>query len=227
MADDREVCDLDGIPVRPVVRDNRLRPETGHLPASSSEFLDLLTAAMSAARPKISEIKKTTKGAFGRYAPLDVVLDAVTPALSEHGLVLRSRTIIVGDEEWLVTTLSHTSGQFERSMSRIAGNPGDYQKRLAAATYLRRMHTSCLCGVAADSDEDGAGLAPEKPRGPTPFELARKAISEGGSPQFRAMSLARAAASTAQGRITEAQFSELKAIHDSLLPKEETASADS
>jgi hypothetical protein len=42
---DQEVLDLDGVPVRPIARDPRLKPQTGYLPASESEFTDLLTAA--------------------------------------------------------------------------------------------------------------------------------------------------------------------------------------
>jgi hypothetical protein len=213
-----EVTDLDGIPVRPI-RDTRLKPQTAFLPQPCSEFLDLLTGALCRARPNIRAIAKNAKGAYGRYATLDEVIDATGPAFAAAGLSITSQTIIVGDEEWLVTTLAHTSGQFQRCMSRLVAGATDYQKKLSAATYLRRLHFSSLAGVAADSDNDGAGLAPE-PAKPSGFALAKQALAAAKTNKDRDTVVARAALSVPAGRLTEEQLEELIAERDRLNGKE-------
>jgi hypothetical protein len=219
-----EVTDLDGIEVR---RDARLKPQTSYLPAMQSEYTDLLTAAKCKARPEFNAIRKNAKGNFGPYATLDEVIDSVVGALCKYGLDLDSQTIVIGDQEWLITTLTHTSGQYKRAMSVIRANPAKPQDYLSWVTYYRRCHNAALCGVAADSDNDGEGLkgAGDK-RGPNPVNLAAQAIRSATSTKDRDAALARAALSVAAGRITEEEFESLTALRDSLNAKpQEKASA--
>lgn len=123
--------------------------------ANESETTDLLYAALAKAQGEYPAVLKNAKGAFGMYATVDALFDAVRPVNSKHGLALKSTTQIVGDEEFLVTTLGHTSGQFTRSVSRITADPMKPQAYLAYCTYMRRLHVACLCGVAAETDDDG------------------------------------------------------------------------
>jgi hypothetical protein len=209
-------------------RDARLQPQTSHLPAAQSEFTDLLTAAMCRARPKFKAIKKNAKGNFGPYATLDEVLDSVTPALAAEGLDLRTKQQVIGDQEWVVTTLSHASGQFERSFNVIRSNPAKPQEMLSWVTYYRRMHVASLCGVAADSDLDGAGLEGGKAaKKPVAATLARSALLGAPTEQARDSVLAKAAMSVAAGRMTEEEMLEIKDLRESLRPVEEAAVANS
>jgi hypothetical protein len=223
---DPEVLDLDGIPVRPIIRDQRLKPQHGFLPAAESEFTDLLTAAKCAARPEYKQIRKNAKGNFGMYATLDEVLDAVTPANCKHGLDLSSKTIIVGDEQWEVTTLRHISGQFERSASKLTERQP--QKVLSETTYWRRKHSAELCGVAADSDLDGDGLkGAEPPMVNSAVGLARQALRNARTEQERNSVLAKVALSVAAGRISEMQMLELKDERENMPVLKEVANAQS
>ena len=216
---------VEEVVVEPVSqRDPRLKPQTGFMPAMESEYTDALCAAKCKARPEIKAIKKNAKGNYGHYATLDEVIDAVCEALPKYGLDLASKTIIIGDEQWLVSTLRHTSGQFERSFSRLTERQP--QKVLSEVTYFRRKDYSCLCGVAADSDLDGQGLEGQKPKATSPFALARQALIAAASEQDRDTVLARAAMSVVSGRITEGELGELRAYRESLAPfKKEKAGA--
>ena len=211
------------VAVERCVRDVRLKPQTGFMPAMESEYIDALCAAKCRAHPEIKAIRKNAKGNYGHYATLDEVIDAVTPALSKHGLDLSSKTIIIGDEQWLVSTLRHTSGQFERSFSRLTEKQP--QKVLAEVTYYRRKDYACLCGVAADSDLDGAGLEGPKAKSNSSLSLARQALVAARSEQERDTVLAKAALSVVAGRITEQELVALREDREAMFPFKEAASA--
>ena len=219
MSDTEPTC------VTPCQRDARLKAQTNFIPQPQSEFTDSLTAAMCRARPKIKAIHKRAKSNFGSYAPLDEVIDAVSDALSSEGLDLNSQTIVVGDQEWVVSTLKHSSGQFMRAMNVVRANPSKPQELLSWTTYLRRNHYACLCGVAADSDLDGAGLEGPKPKGTSALGLARQALVAAKSEQERDSVLARAAMSVVSGRITEDDLLALRADREAMKPFKEPASA--
>lgn len=199
-----------------LVRDVRLKPQTGHMPAMESEFTDLLCAAKCAARPQYGPVRKNATGNYGKYATLDEVIDAVTPALAKCGLDIASKTMVMGDEQWLITTLRHVSGQFERSFTRLAERQP--QKLLSETTYYRRKHVAELCGVAADSDQDGAGLEGPRPKANSPLALARQALVAAKSEHDRDVVLARAAMSVASGRITEADLAALRQEREQMKP---------
>ena len=211
--------------VNPCHRDGRLKAQTNFIPQPQSEYTDALTAAMCKARPKIKAIHKRAKSNFGHYAPLDEVIDAVSEALSSEGLDLNSQTVVVGDQEWVVSTLKHSSGQFMRASNVIRANPSKPQELLSWTTYLRRNHYACLCGVAADSDLDGAGLEGPKAKPNSALGLARQALVAAKSEQERDSVLARAAMSVASGRITEDDLMSLKADRESMKPFKEAAGA--
>lgn len=204
-------------------RDSRLSPQTAFYPAMESEFTDLLCAAKCKARPDYKPVRKNAKGNFGAYATLDEVLDAVTPALAANGLDLSAKTVVLGDQQMLISTLRHTSGQFERAMSLITERVP--QKILAETTYFRRNHAACLAGVAADSDLDGAGLEGPKAKKPAAAGLARSALLGARTEKDRDTVLAKAAMSVVAGRMTEDEMVELKECRESLKPFAEVANA--
>ena len=97
------------------------------------------------------------------YAELHSVVDAITPALSKHGLSASWR--LTRDEpQWLEVTciLKHTGGHFE---TVSMGGPPDaggaknaIQARASTKTYLERYTLKAVCGVAeGGEDDDGNG----------------------------------------------------------------------
>jgi len=201
---------------KPPVRDTRLTAQKTMWPASESEFTDMICAAMCRAKLKYGAVKKDAKSNYGKYATLDAVFEAVDKANCEEGIAVSSRPIVIGDEEYLVTTLMHSSGQFLRAMSRIAANPQRPQEYLSYGTYFRRMHIAALCGVAAETDDDGVGAtAAAKTDGMSAMRLEQLALQKlkgAKTAQERNEVVARVAMRVAKGEMTEPQLEKFKAL---------------
>ena len=97
------------------------------------------------------------------------MVDAVTPALSRHGLSA-SWKLTRDEKDWLevTCTLKHVGGHAE---SVSMGGPPDaggaknaIQARASAKTYLERYTLKAICGVAEGGDDtDGAPIPPQAP----------------------------------------------------------------
>jgi len=97
-----------------------------------------------------------------RYAELFSVVNAVTPALSKHGLSA-SWKLTKDEPDWIevTCTIKHSLGHSE---SVSMGGPPDtggakspIQARASSVSYLERYTLKAVCGVAEqDEDTDGA-----------------------------------------------------------------------
>lgn len=122
---------------------------------------------------KIIKNKTVSDGPMkgGRYADLFAVVDAVTPALSKHGLK-HGWKLTKDDSDWMevTCTLSHIDGHSE---SVSMGGPPDktgaknpIQSRASTKSYLERYTLLAILGLAAqgeDNDGNGAGPAADDP----------------------------------------------------------------
>lgn len=100
------------------------------------------------------------------YAELHAVVDALTPALSRHGLSA-SWKLTKDEPQWMevTCTLRHVQGH-EESVSM--GGPPDaggaknaIQARASTKSYLERYTLKAICGVAeGGDDDDGNGGGP-------------------------------------------------------------------
>lgn len=210
-------------PVIHHLRDTRLKPQSTMYPAMESEFTDQITMAFCKARVKYKPVLKTGKSNFGPYAPLDAIVDAVTTANAEENIFINSATWALGDEEYLVTTARHGSGQFIRAMTKIVADPHKPQAYLAYVTYMTRCHTARLCGVAADTDDDGAGAneaaRPSAVQGLRLEQMAIQKLQAVHTEQERDEVVARVALRVAKGEMTESQMEKIKGIRDGLRGK--------
>jgi len=126
---------------------------------------DAAFAAFKAEAVMILKGRKVTDGPLrGKsYAELHDVVNAVTPALSKHGLS-SSWKLTKDEKDWMQVTcyLRHISGH-EESVSM--GGPPDaggaknaIQARASTKTYLERYTLKAICGLSEqDDDDDGAG----------------------------------------------------------------------
>ena len=119
--------------------------------------------AFAAFKAEAVRVLKKTAVALGpltgrSYAELHTVVDAVTPALSRHGLSAAWR-LTRDEKDWLevTCTLKHTSGHSE---SVSMGGPPDaggaknaLQARASTKTYLERYTLKAICGVAEGGDD--------------------------------------------------------------------------
>ena len=98
-----------------------------------------------------------------KYAELFAVVNAVTPALSQHGLSA-SWSITKDEKDWIEVTcsLKHVLGHSE---SVSMGGPPDaggaksaIQSRASTVSYLERYTLKAICGISEqDDDNDGGG----------------------------------------------------------------------
>jgi len=117
-----------------------------------------------------------------KYAELFSVVNAVTPALSKHGLS-SSWKITKDEKDWLevTCTLKHTAGHVE---SVSMGGPPDsggaknpIQARASTVSYLQRYTLKAITGLSEqDDDSDGGqGADDEHPK----LQAGRDAAMEG------------------------------------------------
>lgn len=116
-----------------------------------------------------------------RYANLFGVVDAVTPALSKHGLSMSWR-LTKDEKDWLevTCTLRHEMGHSETVAMGGPPDKGPARNELGARgstkTYLERYTAKAILGMAEeDQDNDGGNDTAPKMNG---LEVAVKAISE-------------------------------------------------
>ena len=111
-----------------------------------------------------------------KYASLASVIDAITPALTAHGLSASWR-LTKDEPNWLEVTCSlrHVGGHTE---AVAMGGPPDsggaknaIQARASTVSYLERYTLKAICGVSeSDDDDDGNSAGPGHPSvgGPRP-----------------------------------------------------------
>lgn len=142
-------------------------------------------AAFKAEAVRIVKGRKVTDGPLRgkEYAELHDVVDAVTPALSRHGLSTAWK-LTRDEKDWLevTCTLKHVGGHSE---SVSMGGPPDaggakntLQARASTKSYLERYTLKAICGVA-EGGEDNDG---NTPAAAVPLELlapAREAAMGG------------------------------------------------
>lgn len=131
----------------------------------AKQSYDVAFAAFKAEAVTILKGRKVTDGPLkGKsYAELHDVVNAVTPALSKHGLS-SSWKLTKDDKDWMEVTcyLRHINGH-EESVSM--GGPPDaggaknaIQARASTKTYLERYTLKAITGLSEqDDDDDGRG----------------------------------------------------------------------
>ncbi len=121
-------------------------------------------AAFKAEAIRIIKNRTVTDGPLKakKYAELFAVVNAVTPALSRHGLSA-SWQITKDERDWIevTCTLKHAGGHSE---AVTMGGPPDaggaknaIQARASSVSYLERYTLKAILGLAEQDDDDDAG----------------------------------------------------------------------
>jgi hypothetical protein len=139
------------------------------LPDEGSELAQAL--ALAKARigpiPRSKTVKVATRGGGSytfKYAPLEVILAVVTPALSQYNIAMLQDTDWGDGRVAISTTLVHASGEtvtLARMEAPVTVSDGERDRPMtlqeigSVLTYLRRYSvTTALC-IASDDDDDG------------------------------------------------------------------------
>ena len=111
-------------------------------------------------------IKKSTNPAFkSKYANLEAVLDAVTPALNANGLFLTQETSRVDNMIEVKTIVFNAAGEkFEGGVTCLPIVKNDAQGVGGAITYARRYSLKTMFALAEEDDDGNA--ASQKPNTP-------------------------------------------------------------
>lgn len=113
-----------------------------------------LIQALCEFQQKVKTIHKLSNAQYGLYADLQTVLEAITPALCECGLVITQ----IFDGDVLITILQHTSGEEIRSQAPLLLGDGRNTLHVwgGAVTYQRRYAILAILSLAAGiNDDDG------------------------------------------------------------------------
>lgn len=124
-----------------------------------------LSLAMALAFAKIEgAIKGKTNPAFrSKYADLAAVVDAIKPALSEHGLWFRQISHPADGGVCVETVIHHASGEsLACGPLFLPASKQDAQGFGSAMTYARRYSLMAAFGVPAE-DDDGNGAVQSRP----------------------------------------------------------------
>jgi len=125
-----------------------------------SDSINEITAALSKAQGELVGAVKDSKNPFfkSNYADLSSVWDSCRAQLSKNGLAV---TQLLQESEKglsLVTLLSHSSGQWMKSVYPVKPVKDDPQGIGSAITYARRYALSAMVGVAQVDDDGEASM---------------------------------------------------------------------
>ena len=122
-----------------------------------SEKFDEILPALHKARSQFVKVKKDKQNTHlkNKYATLDSVLDAITPALTENELMLMQD--VVPSEKpgtmCIQTTVIHVSGQWVKYYFEIPIVKNDPQGVGSAFTYGRRYAAAAAFGLSQADDD--------------------------------------------------------------------------
>lgn len=122
----------------------------------TSTETDKLFTALSKAQGEIVNPQKDSKNSHynSQYASLPIVIDVIRPVLSNNQLILTQWPESIGDDNYLVTLLAHTSGQFIKNQIKMLVIKKDPQGLGSAITYYRRYIICAIMGLH-QADDDG------------------------------------------------------------------------
>lgn len=125
----------------------------------TSDNIDKVVGGLQSFQHKVENPKKSKKAYDYKYAPLEVVIDTVKPALEDQGLSFSQSTGFDGDKITVQTIIWHESGQYI-AFDKL-GLPRDdveqqskVQSAGSAITYARRYSLSAALGIASEEDTD-------------------------------------------------------------------------
>ena len=133
---------------------------------NTSEQINEIAAALSKAQGEMKNafLNKVNPHFKSKYADLACIRDAVTPALSKHGIAVVQGTEISGTQMGhliVFTRLVHSSGQWVESEFPVAIDKP--QAMGSGITYGRRYTLSAITNIAADEDDDANAASDSKP----------------------------------------------------------------
>lgn len=120
-----------------------------------SEKFDEILPALHKSRSQFVKVKKDRQNTHlkNKYATLDSVLDAITPALTENKLMIMQDGERIESTMRVETTVIHISGQWAKFYFDIPIVKNDPQGVGSAFTYGRRYALAAAFGLSQADDD--------------------------------------------------------------------------
>lgn len=120
-----------------------------------SEQINELMGALAKAQGEFTHASKDTANPYfkSKYADLAAVWQACREPLSKNGLAVTQTMDIAGEKQVLITMLSHSSGQWIKSLMVIPVQKPGPQELGSCLSYCRRYALAALVGVYQDDDD--------------------------------------------------------------------------
>lgn len=132
-----------------------------------SDEIDKLTIAFVEARKQSTPVRKDAKANYGSYVSIGEIKACTNEALLANGLSLTQGRTFAEGLEFVVTKLTHVSGQWQASYVPlfVPENPKNIdQARGSAYSYQRRYELYGLFGILGDDlDPDSVESPTEQP----------------------------------------------------------------
>lgn len=129
---------------------------------TESEKITEIIPALICARKAVKPAVKREDSHYGKYADLAEIIECSLEALLDNGLFLSQPTIMLEGVDFVKTQITHISGQFICSYTKIInGRPNDPQAQGSAITYARRYGFEALLNIQR-ADDDGERAMPKE-----------------------------------------------------------------
>lgn len=173
------------------------QPQVEHLSIlrCSQEHLGDVFEALAAAQGQFGEVERTLKAKIQsakanyeyEYAPLDEVLQAIRPAMSQNGLSVMQFPFPATQQNGLTvvtvrTLIGHKSGGWFSNDIRMTSEGSAPREVGSAITYARRYSLMSIVGVAPAVDDDGGAAGQKKADPPRPAQRRSAAPEAAGGP---------------------------------------------
>lgn len=145
-----------------------------------SENINEISTALAKAQGQLNPaVKDSSNPHFkSKYADLASVWEACRKALSDNSLAVTQIPHFEGDKQFLVTLLTHSSGQWIKSMMALPIQKPGPQELGSCLSYCRRYALASLVGVYQDDDDAERAQQPYRKKEEPPKEKSEITDSE-------------------------------------------------
>lgn len=128
---------------------------------NQSEFINELATALSKAQGEMQPagLSGTNNHFKSDYMKLEDAWIACKKPLSDNGLSVVQMLNTDNDRHYLITLLSHSSGQWMRSNIEIPIQGLGHQEVGKCITYYKKFCLTAMVGIYGEEDDDGESLA--------------------------------------------------------------------
>lgn len=161
---------------------------------NKSDSIVELAKALASAQAELANASKNAKNPHFRssYADLGEILNVIRPVFAKHGLGIMQMPDYEAGVATVQTLVTHSSGEYISSQTRLPVGKQDAQGVGSAITYARRYSLAAVAGIGQEDDDGQSAVGnaqqqqpqqqyqqPQqqaRPRQPSPFNFD-KAVS--------------------------------------------------